>query len=87
MKKIITDRPDKIYAETIIVGGGVVGCAIAYELASCGQDVLLLERSAIAGGTSCAAAGMLAADSEDFAHPLMAKLARQSRQLLMSNRC
>lgn len=83
MKKIITDRPDKIYAETIIVGGGVVGCAIAYELASHGQDVLLLERSAIAGGTSCAAAGMLAADSEDFAHPLMAKLARQSRQLLI----
>ncbi|WP_186327798.1 glycine oxidase ThiO [Paenibacillus xylanexedens] len=80
--KSITYRPDKIHAETIIVGGGVVGCAIAYELASRGQDVLLVERSAIAGGTSCAAAGMLAADSEDFAHPLMAKLARQSRQLL-----
>ncbi|MGN7413380.1 glycine oxidase ThiO [Paenibacillus sp. SAF-068] len=81
--KSVADRPDKIRAETIIVGGGVVGCAIAYELASRGQDVLLLERSAIAGGTSCAAAGMLAADSEDFVHPLMAKLARQSRQLLM----
>lgn len=82
MNEIVTDRPDKIHAETIIVGGGVVGCSIAYELASRGQDVLLVERSAIAGGTSCAAAGMLAADSEDFAHPLMAKLARQSRQLL-----
>nr|WP_248278173.1 glycine oxidase ThiO [Paenibacillus sp. SZ31] len=82
VKEIITDRPNKIHAETIVVGGGVVGCAIAYELASRGQDVLLVERSAIAGGTSCAAAGMLAADSEDFAHPLMAKLARQSRQLL-----
>lgn len=82
VKEIITDRPNKIHAETIVVGGGVVGCAIAYELASRGQDVLLLERSAIAVGTSCAAAGMLAADSEDFAHPLMAKLARQSRQLL-----
>ncbi|WP_336758655.1 glycine oxidase ThiO [Paenibacillus sp. USHLN196] len=80
--KSITYRSDKIHAETIIVGGGVIGCAIAYELASRGQDVLLVERSAIAGGTSCAAAGMLAADSEDFAHPLMAKLARQSRQLL-----
>ncbi|WFR60686.1 glycine oxidase ThiO [Paenibacillus amylolyticus] len=80
--KSITDPPDKIRAETIIVGGGVIGCAIAYELASRGQDVLLLDRSAIAGGTSCAAAGMLAADSEDFVHPLMAKLARQSRQLL-----
>ncbi|WP_339255843.1 glycine oxidase ThiO [Paenibacillus sp. FSL R5-0713] len=81
--KSLTDNPDKIHAETIIVGGGVVGCAIAYELASRGQDVLLLEHSAIAGGTSCAAAGMLAPDSEDFAHPLMAKLGRQSRQLLI----
>ncbi|WP_339307776.1 glycine oxidase ThiO [Paenibacillus sp. FSL R5-0519] len=81
--KSVPDNPDKIHVETIIVGGGVVGCAIAYELASRGQGVLLLERSAIAGGTSCAAAGMLAPDSEDFAHPLMAKLARQSRQLLI----
>ncbi|MCP1184860.1 glycine oxidase ThiO [Paenibacillus sp. 1781tsa1] len=81
--KSVTNNPDKIHAETIIVGGGVVGCAIAYEIASRGQDVLLLERSAIARGTSCAAAGMLAADSEDFAHPLMAKLARQSRELLI----
>ncbi|MFX3650348.1 MAG: glycine oxidase ThiO [Paenibacillus sp.] len=81
--KSVPYNPDKIHAETIILGGGVVGCAIAYELASRGQDVLLLERSAIAGGTSCAAAGMLAADSEDFVHPLMAKLARQSRQLLI----
>ncbi|MEK4660433.1 glycine oxidase ThiO [Priestia sp. FSL H7-0729] len=81
--KSVADKLDKICAETIIIGGGVVGCAIAYELASRGQDVLLLERSAIAGGTSCAAAGMLAADSEDFVHPLMAKLARQSRQLLI----
>lgn len=83
--KTVTDNPDKIHAETIIVGGGVIGCAIAYELASRGQDVLLLERSVIAGGTSCAAAGMLGADSEEFAHPLMAKLARQSRQLLIEH--
>ncbi|WP_181151082.1 FAD-binding oxidoreductase [Paenibacillus sp. PCH8] len=41
-----------------------------------------MERSAIASGTSCAAAGMLAVDSEDFAHPLISKLARQSRKLL-----
>ncbi|MCW3790619.1 glycine oxidase ThiO [Paenibacillus sp. LS1] len=83
--KTVTDNSDNIHAETIIVGGGVIGCAIAYELASRGQDVLLLERSVIAGGTSCAAAGMLAADSEDFAHPLMAKLARQSKQLLIEH--
>ncbi|WP_440109339.1 glycine oxidase ThiO [Paenibacillus sp. QZ-Y1] len=72
----------KLYAETIIVGGGIIGCAIACELATRGRDVLLVERSRIAVGTSCAAAGMIAADSEEFTQPVMAKLARQSRELL-----
>ncbi|QOS79648.1 glycine oxidase ThiO [Paenibacillus sp. JNUCC31] len=71
-----------LHAETIIVGGGVIGCAIACELATRGHDVLLVERSRIAGGTSCAAAGMLAADSERFTHAVMARLAKESRELL-----
>lgn len=70
------------HAETIIVGGGVIGCAIAFELASRGQEVLLVEQSEIASGASCAAAGMLAADSEDFAHPIIAQAAHESRELL-----
>ncbi|MEC0127120.1 glycine oxidase ThiO [Paenibacillus pabuli] len=76
----------KLHAETIIVGGGVIGCAIACELATRGHDVLLVERARIAGGTSCAAAGMLAADSEEFTHSVMARLARESRALLHEQR-
>ncbi|WP_145410296.1 glycine oxidase ThiO [Paenibacillus xylanexedens] len=72
----------KLHAETIVIGGGVIGCAIAYELAARGQDVLLLERARIAEGASCAAAGMIAADSEHFSSPMMANLATMSRQLL-----
>lgn len=67
-------------AETIVIGGGVIGCSIAYELAARGQEVMLLERARMGGGTSSAAAGMLAADSEHFHHAAMAELARRSRE-------
>ncbi|KQY94134.1 hypothetical protein ASD24_00785 [Paenibacillus sp. Root52] len=72
----------KLHAETIVIGGGVIGCAIAYELAARGKDVLLIERGRIAEGASCAAAGMIAADSEHFSSPMMLNLATMSRQLL-----
>ncbi|WP_366295480.1 glycine oxidase ThiO [Paenibacillus sp. AN1007] len=77
-----TEPSEAFQAETIIIGGGIIGCAIAFELASRGREVLLLEQSEIASGSSGAAAGMLAADSEDFAHPLIARAARDSRELL-----
>ncbi len=39
-------------AEYIIVGGGIYGCALAWELAKRGADVLLLEARKIASGAS-----------------------------------
>ncbi len=39
-------------AEYVIVGGGIYGCAVAWELAKRGADVLLLEASQIASGAS-----------------------------------
>lgn len=49
MRKAGTEIRGKLHAETIIVGGGVIGCAIACELATRGHDVLLVERARIAG--------------------------------------
>jgi glycine oxidase len=46
--------------DAIVVGGGVIGCATAFELARAGADVVLLERDAIGAHASSAAAGMLA---------------------------
>jgi glycine oxidase len=46
-------------ADAIIVGGGVVGCAVAWSLAREGLRVMLLERDAVAAHASGAAAGML----------------------------
>ncbi len=45
-------------AGIVIVGGGVVGCSIAYHLARRGvRDVVVLEREAVGSGTTSKAAG------------------------------
>ena len=52
------DLPNK--AEIIVVGGGAVGCSIAYHLAHRGcRDVLLLERDRLTSGTTWHAAGLV----------------------------
>jgi glycine oxidase len=52
-------------AEVIIIGGGVIGLAIARALALRGvRDVLLIERNTLGGESSSAAAGMLAPQAE-----------------------
>ena len=46
--------------QVIIVGGGIVGCSIAYHLAKLGwKDVLLLEQNELGGGTTWHAAGLV----------------------------
>jgi 4-methylaminobutanoate oxidase (formaldehyde-forming) len=48
------------HARVVIIGGGIVGCSVAYHLCKIGwQDVVLLERKTVACGTSWAAAGLL----------------------------
>jgi glycine cleavage system aminomethyltransferase T/glycine/D-amino acid oxidase-like deaminating enzyme len=47
-------------AQVVIIGGGVIGCSIAYHLAHLGwTDVVLLERHALTSGTTWHAAGLI----------------------------
>jgi len=40
-------------ARVVIVGGGIIGCSIAYHLAHMGwKDVVLLERDRLTSGTT-----------------------------------
>lgn len=44
-------------ADTVIVGGGVMGCSLAYQLARRGVDVLLLERETLGSQSTGRCAG------------------------------
>ncbi len=50
--------------DVAVVGGGVIGCSVAYHAARRGASVVLLEAGEIGAGASGAAAGMLAAQAE-----------------------
>lgn len=67
-------RPD-----VVVVGGGVVGLSVAYELARRGALPLVLDRGDSRGGASRAAAGMLAPVSEaELEEPPMIELGLDS---------
>ncbi len=53
------ELPDR--AEVVVVGGGIIGCSIAYHLVRRGiTDVLLLEQNQLTSGTTWHAAGLAA---------------------------
>lgn len=48
------------HARAVVVGGGIIGCSVAYHLARLGwQDVVLLERKQLTCGTTWHAAGLI----------------------------
>ena len=66
-------------ARAVIIGGGVIGCSLAYHLAKLGwKDVVLLERKQLTSGTTWHAAGLIA---QLRATANMTKLAKYSQEL------
>lgn len=66
-------------ARVVIVGGGVIGCSLAYHLTKLGwNDVVLLERKKLTSGTTWHAAGLIA---QLRATKNMTKLAKYSQEL------
>ena len=67
------------HARVVIIGGGVIGCSVAYHLAKLGwTDVVLLERKQLTSGTTWHAAGLIA---QLRATANMTKLAKYSQEL------
>ncbi len=64
-----------------VVGGGVIGCSVAYRAARRGASVALLEAGEIGAGASGAAAGMLGAQAEAHRPGPLLELLLASRNL------
>ncbi|MFI4986405.1 MAG: FAD-dependent oxidoreductase, partial [Alphaproteobacteria bacterium] len=48
------------HARVVVIGGGVVGCSIAYHLTKLGwREIVLLERKKLTSGTTWHAAGLI----------------------------
>jgi len=66
-------------ARVVIIGGGVIGCSVAYHLGKLGwRDVVLLERKHLTSGTTWHAAGLIA---QLRASRNMTRLAKYSQEL------
>ncbi|PFG64519.1 dimethylglycine dehydrogenase [Thioclava sp. ES.031] len=49
----------KTHVKALVVGGGAVGCGVAYHLAKAGWETLLIERDELTSGSTWHAAGLL----------------------------
>ncbi len=66
-------------ARVVIIGGGVIGCSVAYHLTKLGwTEVVLLERKRLTSGTTWHAAGLIA---QLRATQNMTRLAKYSQEL------
>ena len=69
-------------AQVVIVGGGVIGCSVAYHLTQAGwTDVVLLERKSLTSGTTWHAAGLI---GQLRATLNMTRLAQYTTEVLLS---
>ena len=68
-------------AQAVIIGGGVVGCSVAYHLAELGwRELVLLERKRLTCGTTWHAAGLI---GQLRATPNLTRLAKYSAELYL----
>ena len=66
--------------QVVIIGGGVIGCSVAYHLTKLGwKDVLLLERKQLTAGTTWHAAGLVEAGG--FYDGTKIEMAKYTREL------
>jgi glycine cleavage system aminomethyltransferase T/glycine/D-amino acid oxidase-like deaminating enzyme len=64
-------------AQVVIIGGGVIGCSVAYHLTKLGwRDIVLLERAQLTAGTTWHAAGLIVSGFSTETDMHMAKYTR-----------
>ncbi len=64
-------------SSVIVVGAGITGCSVAYELASRGcTDVTVLDKGYVASGPTGLSSGII---RQFYTHPVLVQMARQGR--------
>lgn len=67
--------------DVVIVGGGVIGCSVAYYLSAAGVRCCVVEKGNIGGEASRAAAGLLAPQSESIHNQDLRMMGRESLRM------
>ncbi len=76
---LVTPAVPPSHARIVIVGGGIMGCSVAYHLSGLGEkDVVLLEQGRLTCGTTWHAAGLV---GQLRNHESMTRLVRYSTEL------
>src|ERR687894_84051 len=55
----------------MVIGAGIAGLSLAYELCRMGQSVVVLDRGALGGGMTARTSAHLASQLDDFYHDLI----------------
>ncbi|MGB0120783.1 MAG: FAD-dependent oxidoreductase, partial [Solirubrobacterales bacterium] len=75
MDSIETEQTGTKNYDAVVIGAGVIGLAIAWELNTLGINVLVVDRDRPGSGTTSVAAGMLAPVGElDFGEPALLEM-------------
>jgi glycine oxidase len=69
------------HPDVLVIGAGVIGCAVAFELAEAGAQVRVIDARAPGAGASQASAGVLAPYLEGHGSPVLRTLGRRSLDL------
>jgi 4-methylaminobutanoate oxidase (formaldehyde-forming) len=78
-EKLAVAVPPPTAAKIVVIGGGIMGCSVAYHLAQLGErDVVLLEQGRLTSGTTWHAAGLV---GQLRNHESMTRLIRYSTDL------
>ena len=73
----MTEKSFPTQAQVVVIGGGVIGCSVAYHLTKLGwRDVVLLERTQLTAGTTWHAAGLIVSGFSTETDMHMAKYTR-----------
>ena len=85
--KVVDDAPAlnrSEKADVVIVGSGIAGMSVAYELAKAGKDVVIIDRGPIGKGMTSRTTAHLTAQCDDGFHQMISRRGEETGQALVS---